>query len=360
MKNYKYHTIILYLTMLMIAAALFFYGDVVLFNLTYFAIFLFVSARAIQSTGRKRMRFLFIVIYFMIYVLQIVFYTHIADGYLVWSEHPYRKLFVSAAIFLPLVISRYVTVSKYTELYLPTFHEAAMISFSQLHAFTGNIRQTIDEMGKIRTSLTPGNFKYIIDDLPRHNSFRYVNAKSLTEDYFRTAEKSLDDLFLYIIVCDTGTPASEIISVFTHNYFNHASISFDAALETIVSYNSGDRIYPPGLNLELVEYLNKKADASILVYRLPVTREQKQKALDKVAEINRDGSAYNMLGLVFGKSVKPNIMYCSQFVYGMLKYIDASYFDVENVIKPTDFIEKDYHRKLEFVEKIRLNEKQMS
>jgi hypothetical protein len=62
-----------------------------------------------------------------------------------------------------------------------------------------------------------------------------------------------------------------------------------------------------------------------------------------------------MLGLVINQSYKPNIMYCSQFVYNMLETAEAVYFHSDAMtIKPTDFIEKDYHRKLEFVEELRL------
>jgi len=45
----------------MLIAALYFYGDIALFSLVYLAIFLFVSFRALQSTARKRTRFLLII-----------------------------------------------------------------------------------------------------------------------------------------------------------------------------------------------------------------------------------------------------------------------------------------------------------
>jgi len=37
------------------------------------------------------------------------------------------------------------------------------------------------------------------------------------------------------------------------------------------------------------------------------------------------------------------------------EHIGAEYFEAAGIIKPTDFIEKDYYRKLEFVEELRLN-----
>jgi len=336
-------------------AALYFYGDTLLFIMAYFAVFLFVSFRAIQSTGRKRTRGLLIITYFVVFLLQVVFYYHVVSGNDFWMEHPFRKLFAVAIVLFPMAISRYVAVNKYTELYLPSLQEAATISFSQLQEFTGKLRQAKEMMGKTKGSLSYRNFKEITGDLPKHDSFKYINSGALTEEYFLAAEKSLDDPGLYIVISNTGTAASEIISVFTQNQFNHASLSFDADLATIVSYNGGVNVYPPGLNPEMVDFLFKKEDASILVYRLPVTKEQKKLALDNIAKINREGSAYNMLGLMTGQSYKPNIMYCSQFVYRILELIGLSYFQADGVIKPIDLIEKDYYRKLEFVKEIKLS-----
>ena len=337
-----------------LAAALFFYGDAVLFFFAYFALFLFVSFRAIQSAGRKRTRVLLIISYFVIMAIQMAFYVQVVYGHDLWQEHPFRKLAAIAVMALPMLVSRYVAVNKYTELYLPSLKEAYVISFSQLRSIRGTAAQAIGKLGKTKSAMTPGNFKEIVDDLPRHDSFNYINDGSLTEDYFRAAEASVGDPGLYIVISDTGSPASEIISVFTQKQFNHASLSFDAELDTIVSYNGGERVYPPGLNREMVDLFSRKPDASVLVYRLPVTEGQKRAALQRIREINDEGSAYNMLGLLVGGSYKPNIMYCSQFVYKMLEYIGAAYFEADGVIKPTDLIEKDYFRKLEFVEELRL------
>ena len=97
--------------------------------------------------------------------------------------------------------------------------------------------------------------------------------------------------------------------------------------------------------------------ASILVYALGCTREQKAGVLARVEQINREGSAYNMIGLVFKFSHKPNIMFCSQFVYRMLELEGLAYFTKgDGDVKPTDLVELDYHRKLAFVTEIRFGE----
>jgi len=170
--------------------------------------------------------------------------------------------------------------------------------------------------------------------------------------------ESLNDPNIYIIISNTGSSTSELISVFTDRKYNHASLAFDSDLKTIVSYCGGERIYPPGLNMEAIEYFNKKETASIIVYRLFAGSERKKKIIERIGEINKEGSAFNALGLVLKKSMKPNIMVCSQFVYKMLKHAGLEYFDKNDEnIKPTDLIELDYYRKLEFAYEIFLNDR---
>jgi hypothetical protein len=166
----------------------------------------------------------------------------------------------------------------------------------------------------------------------------------------------LDDLNIYIVISNTGSPASEIISMFTRRQYNHVSLSFDKKLKTIISYNGGEKIYSPGLNMETIKYFNKKEDSSIIVYSLPIAKEKKEIIIGKIREINEQGNAYNILGLVLKFSFKPNIMFCSQFVYKMLKIAEINYFDKkEDQVKPADFIELDYDRKLKYEYKIKFN-----
>ena len=147
-----------------------------------------------------------------------------------------------------------------------------------------------------------------------------------------------------------------IFSSCNRREYNHASLSFDKELETILSYNGGQNIYPPGMNAELIIHFHQKEDASILIYRIRATKEQKEVILNQIRRINEEGSAYNMMGLVTKKSYKPNIMFCSQFVYRMLQTADLAYFEKSpGQVRPTDFIELDYRRNLEFVKEIKFS-----
>ncbi len=211
----------------------------------------------------------------------------------------------------------------------------------------------IKEVGEVVT------FPFIcamMGEFRRNAAIRYQAKESLSDTYFENLEKSMSDPYVYLVFADTGSTASNFIGLLTNKPYNHLSISFDSNLKTLVSYNGGERVMPPGMNQEMIEWFYQKEDASIRVYRLPVTTEQKKIMADRIRKINREGSAYNLIGVAIGKSIQPNIMVCSEFVYGLLESVNANYFTKTALeVKPADMIELDYERKLEFVETIRLN-----
>ncbi|MDR0453062.1 MAG: hypothetical protein LBH15_08470, partial [Treponema sp.] len=253
---------------------------------------------------------------------------------------------------IPFIFNKLISENRDGRSYFPSVQDLSVFTFNELVENIAAVNKVIKEG---RKNLSKKNMDALISDLPRHNSFRYINKGSLTDEYFDTAYKALDDLNIYIIISDTGSPASEIISMFTQKQYNHASLSFDRGLKTIVSYNGGENIYPPGLNMEMVKYFNKKRDSSIIVYSLPISAEKKKTIIEKIKTINTEGNAYNLFGLVLKLSFKPNIMFCSQFVYRMLKDVGLNYFEKEEgKIKPTDLIELDYDRKLHYEYKIKL------
>ena len=343
-----------YIVLAALVAGLFVYGSQTMLNMGYFPVLIFLGFRHVQNTPQERARLTLLGAYLVVLAMQVVFFCRILMDFDIGDVQPRQRWIAMLILVLPMAVSRYTTTGKRVHAHMPSPQGDTTISFAQIRESAGSIRQAMATLEKTGERLTLRNFKLIAEDLPRHDSFHYVNADSLSPAYFRAAQASLSDPNLYIVISDTGTPASEVLSVFTQRQFNHASLAFDAELQTIVSYNGGERVYPPGLNREMLAFFRSKPDASILVYRLPVTCAQKKAALDKIAQINREGSAYNLLGLLVNQSYKPNIMYCSQFVYNILDHIGASYFVSPGVIKPTDLIEKDYRRKLVFVEEVML------
>ncbi|WP_395322931.1 hypothetical protein [Levilactobacillus parabrevis] len=288
--------------------------------------------------------------YGLLLALQIIFISVVVFPMRGWSPVYFpAKILGVIIILVPLWVERFVTTNNQTVFYLPTVEEAATVSFDELRQSADKLSDLMNTAAEAKDKVSVAHVKTILEDLPRHSSVRYINHGTLTNAYFDAADATLGDTNLYLAVSNTGSAASEMISVFTRKQFNHVSLAFDRDLETIISYNGGDNVYPPGMNAETLEFFHQKAGASLLVYSLPVTAAQKEFVIDKIDEINREGSAYNMLGLVSKHSAKPNIMFCSQFVYKMLKMAGVAYFDMKDgAVRPTDFIEQDYYKKLKF------------
>lgn len=355
--NAKPYLMTINILLMLLGAAVFLYGNLGMFIMIYTAVFIFTIIRTCLISSKKLLKIFLIIAFLTVYVVQLN-----ASGQLIGAivqqtpewEALLRRFFCVALTLLPVVISRYITIGKYAQFYLPSLQEMATVSFAQAKANADQLAEVVGTITTTGKNLSQDNLKEIMQDLPRHDSFRYINDGSLTDAYFEKAAQSLADPYLYIVVSSTGSAASELISIFTQKQYNHASLSFDKELETIISYNGGERVYPPGLNHEMISFFNKKPDASILVYRLSCKIAQKKKILNKIEEINKEGSAYNMMGLVTKYSHKPNIMFCSQFVYQMLRMAGLAYFDKKDgTVRPTELIELDYRRRLEFVYEIK-------
>ncbi|WMJ90183.1 hypothetical protein [Anaerocolumna sp. MB42-C2] len=360
MKDLKRYTITLKVIIILLIINIIIGGSFVFTVLAYIFTCLLMMIRTIMVPTESKMKKYLILLYIVIMSLQITFISLVTfqPGYS-YIHRFIGRLFAAAVIWFPFLVERFVTINKYTSFYLPSAQEVSNISFADMRAGKDKIINVMDTVTKAGKAFSAENLKEIKEDLHRHSSFQYINKGVLTGEYFEEAGKWIEDRHIYIILSNTGSPASEIISTFTRKQYNHASLSFDPELKTIISYNGGERVYPPGLNYEMLDFFNKKEDASILVYKLPCTKEQKTSILEKVKEINRDGSAYNLMGLVLKYSHKPNIMFCSQFVYKMLSFAGISYFEKsDGEVKPTDLIEMDYYRKLQFVYEMKLNEKQ--
>ncbi len=317
----------------------------ILYVLAFIAEFFYFILKATRSNGRKRDKFTLFIIYSLVCGFQIVLFLLLVilpSSYSTLTQLILRAFFL-LLMYIPFAIDKTTTSHKYETVIIPSITSEHVLAYSELQKIKKVIKKdAIDE---------------IIDNVGQNNSFRYTNKKSLSSEYFQVCENTLSDEKLYIVVSDTGSSASNIISLFTKKPYNHVSISFDKDLKTIVSYNGGEHIYPPGLNKEMIEFFNKKEDSMIGVYSISVTALQKQKMIDYLKQINDEGSAYNLLGLATKHSIKPNIMFCSQFVYSVLLQGGVAYFEANPLdVIPTDFIEKDYMRKLGFEYIIEFND----
>lgn len=353
----KYYIDILIFLLCTTFIGIFYSSNYMFFNIAYIFVFIFMIVKTLLKAAEINAKLIYMIIYIFIMISEIIFNTLITfNPHTIDNAFLFTKLFGITIILVPFVVEKMFFYHRNSNSFMSSFQEFSVVSYAQLMHDKDKIVSAIEKINKAGQALSKDNMVKILSDLPRHNCFRYINDGSLTEEYFKRAYDSLNDNYLYIVVSNTGSAASELISVFTNKMYNHISIAFDKQLLTIISYNGGENVYPPGLNHEMIDFFNKKADSSIIVYKLYTTTQQKKQIIDKVKEINHEGSAYNLLGLVFKYSHKPNIMFCSQFVYKMLQYAGLAYFVKKDIeVKPTDFIELDYYRKLEFVCEVKLN-----
>lgn len=325
----------------------------------YTIIFIFSISYLWKSSNTKRTKRLLLIGYLIIFTIQLTY-----NAVVIYplnggdSFENTKKIIAVLLIFFPfsLLYINYLYVLQ--NKFFPSNENGHVVTFEAIKLFQEKGKIFINTIKDSKGKINRANMEQIMSDLPRHRYTKYTSQNNLSSTFFEQCELSIkEDNNLYIIVSSTGSPASELISVFTKKEYNHVSLSFDKDLRTIISYNGGDNIQQPGLNVEDLKSFHQKEDSNIIVYSLPATKEQKQMILDKIRLINLEGSAYNLVGLVTKVSLKPNIMFCSQFVYSMLKEVGLHYFESPTTqVKPTDFVEKDYYRKLQFVYEIKFSE----
>ncbi len=339
-------------------SVLFWGGNIFAFNIACLIclIFFLINNSLLPITRKEKI--LYSIIYNLILIGQILINTLIIDYSLIDEKMIWIYRFIGVVLILIPFFIRQIIYRTGLDFYVyPIFNRCYNFTYTQLIKEKEMITSKIETLSRAKSKINRKQLKYIIKDLPRHSVFSYVNNGSLSDEYFEKANSTLNNGYIYLVISKTKSPASEIIGAFTNKMYNHISISFDENLSTIVSYNGGGNIYSPGLNEEILEELIKNDGASIMVYRLEATEEEKQIIIDEIKEITKVGSAYNISGLLFQYTAKPNIMFCSQFVYKMLQLADLNYFNKKVTrVKPTDFVELDYYRKLEFVEKLEFNE----
>lgn len=355
----KIFSLCTFVIILLACTSLFFSGDYVVYILAYILSFIFLLCYTVFTASTVLEKIVQTIIYALIMATQIVFDVLVLRT-LLESNHKtcvLGKLLATVLIFIPFLVKHIFFIGQHSNNPFTVLGECFALSYSELFHDKDEIFYRIDRLTDAGHKLSKENLQEIMHDLPRHNLFSYINNGSLTDAYFEQAEKTLNDGYIYIIITKSKSASSELIGLFTNRQYNHVSLSFDRELHTIISYNGGEKIAPPGLNPEVVAQLTKREGASIIVYRLSATYEQKKIMLDKIHDINSEGSAYNILGLLFKVTPQPNIMFCSQFVYTMLKLAGLNYFEKDAIhVTPTDFIELDYYRNLDFVYKIDLTE----
>ena len=154
---------------------------------------------------------------------------------------------------------------------------------------------------------------------------------------------------VYVIVSKTGTLASRLIKIFTHDKYNHASISLRPNLKTIYSFGRkyvNNPVYG-GFVKESPDYgtFTKFPHSKIEVIAFDVTDEtyySLEGYLENMYEHKKDYK-YNYIGLFTGmlnKNYKrDNYFYCSEFVAYILDKFNIVEKGFSNrFVKPMDFL----------------------
>lgn len=340
-----------------IGLTLFWSNNFAVYNWAYAVCFVFLIFYAILSPSTLMTKIAQFIIYSLVLASQILFNTLVISTYTDYDfiRYVYRIMGV-LIISAPFLIKQKFFKQYINNYPLITAEMRSVMSYSQLVTDRIEIADKIDKLKHAGEVISQVQLQAILQNLPRHSSFNYVNDGVLTSHYFENAYKSVNSGYVYLVITRTMSLPSELIGLITNRPYNHISISFDEQLKTLISYNGGQRVVPPGLNPEVLDMLTQKTGSAVLVYKLKASAEQKKLMIDKIREINSEGSAYNLLGLVLKFQYKPNIMFCSQFIYTLLSVANLSYFDKKPIhVTPTDFIEMDYYRKLDFVYELNLH-----
>lgn len=348
----KFSSMLILAFLLLYLSSLFWSSTYIIFILAYVFVFVFLICHAAITASTILEKIAQMIVYGLVMVAQILFDVFVVRTMLnvYGMVCNLGKILGIGLIFIPFFVKRFFFFEQHRCASFTIFGECSVLSYSQFLHNREEILHAAGKMAAVGRKLSKSNIQEIIHNLPRHSSSSYVNNGTLTESYFREAADALHDGYIYLVITKSKSASSEVIGLFTNKQYNHVSLSFDRELHTIISYNGGEKIAPPGLNSEVVEQLIRREGASIIVYRLSATYEQKQTILDRIRQINNEGSAYNLLGLVLKDKSKPNIMFCSQFVYTMLEFAGLNYFEKDAVrVIPADFIELDYYRNLDFV-----------
>lgn len=333
-------------------------GSLSLFATIYPLTALILTIHMWTSNNGWRTKTTMTMIYLSIMVVQLVFnvlvvFSGVNTGFL----FELKRIVAVCMILLPFFALYMNYLYAVQKRFFPAVQDASAVSFQMMkeaYSSAGSLKTAII---KSKNTLNPDSIAEIAKDIPRHSYTKYLNKNTLTEDFFKECESSMEDEHIYVVISSTGSSSSELISLFTRKEYNHVSLSFDRELKTILSYNGGENVYPPGLNREYLDYFHRKKDAAMLVYSLDAPKAKKRMVLEKIREINRNGSAYNLVGLVTKVSVRPNIMFCSQFVYSILRYAGLGYFTEKAAcVRPSDLIERDYYRKLKFCYEIKFRD----
>jgi hypothetical protein len=151
-------------------------------------------------------------------------------------------------------------------------------------------------------------------------------------------QQSIDDkVKVYVVVTDTKTIASKVISLKTNSSYNHVSLTFDPGLKKMYSFN----VYGNGLVEESHDHFSKETIAA--VYSLAVSKDIAESMRKRIEEIKEKRMTFNLkgiVGLLFDTPISDKTaMFCSEFVANIFHDCGIQLFHKPLAsVKPSDFV----------------------
>ena len=153
---------------------------------------------------------------------------------------------------------------------------------------------------------------------------------------------------IYIILMDTKTIPSRIVSLFTMYRYSHVAISFDKKCDVIYSFGRRNLywIFNGGFVVENKDgnFFRRFKDTKCKIYEIDVSRKQYDNLIKIVSEMdkNRNMYKYDFFGIILrylGLNITFRNKYvCSYFIASLLEGANIYNFDKEIFnITPKDF-----------------------
>jgi hypothetical protein len=191
-------------------SALFFSNNFVLFTLAYIFTFLGMILYTLLTKNTIKSKVFLSAIYLMVMVFQLVHNTLVtfSENNNIFNSITGRMIGI-IFVLVPFFINKIFSENKNKNFYLPSVQDITVLTFNEIVENINKIKEVIE---KGRESLSKENINELLKDVPRHDSFRYINKGSLTNEYFDLAYQTMDDKNIYIVISNTGSPAVESIN----------------------------------------------------------------------------------------------------------------------------------------------------
>lgn len=173
------------------------------------------------------------------------------------------------------------------------------------------------------------------------------NKNTIKWDQIMNINKTDNNKNVYIVLTQTRTYPARAISLYTHEPYAHASISFDEDLDEMYSFARRGTYNPfnAGFIREDIDkgVFGRFESTTCSIFRLQISLEQ-YKNLRREIEVfnqNKEIYSYNYLGLLGAAFNIPvgfkQRYFCSQFVAYVLEQSDIYIFDKSYLlVKPRD------------------------